>query len=662
MTNPLLVCLYYWLIFLSLTIICSALNEVCLLGSYVTSAKSSSVRSSNNLVTITLNLEFDYTKEISIQNLVISIAQERPIIVSPGAAYLINTRKPEINIAYRREDLISWAASKPPIPLQFTYQDYRDISKQYLEWKQFGSPLNIAADCSPMFIYEADSYVPLADNTHLRVLYHNSIRCLENVRLSSNNLFDSVTGFLQRNLLFHSNIISATFTNNILFEFTMDGYVYISHTEPVRPPDGNLVLKFTRDSTIKTRLSTGPFITERPQKDLSPIVFNEACETFASKGIYEAHKSGITRPKPFRSFFADSSSPDKYFGAISPEFQMEQYFEHFSIQRGNDPKPRFRLSELVNAPRGFTLEASANSVFGKGNIPNHWIMRKEGEELMYYNQLNSSGILCTYEYRKLILPDDITLWTTCKKVVSLYGFWYTLHNYDQNIIQDQAPWNFLEGFKWPIDAMHFDERSGEFWFFSRVFTLIRAVPKDKNNCNIIDLNIIDTAHVDLFFGHKCNGIPIGIEPGDTSQPCLEDSATIAAVPRTSFPLMLTLFIGLAVTIIVAIGLVFAFRRNGETKPRVIYSTSKSDSLRLHQNSHPISQKSPEPAFQSMKTSTDATMSKAPLLSEALGNTRTKSVASNKGRSPKTPKTPKTPKKSVKISPRKASPIKKSTVS
>lgn len=106
-----------------------------------------------------------------------------------------------------------------------------------------------------------------------------------------------------------------------------------------------------------------------------------------------------------------------------------------------------------------------------------------------------------------IYPDDITHWTKCKKVVSFYGFMYSLHEYNDNILTKPTIWHILpkEHFLFPIDAVH--SNGDEFWFFIKLTTVMvfKVNSSDCSKLNFIKKRILN---IEQLFSNSSKSVMI----------------------------------------------------------------------------------------------------------------------------------------------------------
>lgn len=107
-----------------------------------------------------------------------------------------------------------------------------------------------------------------------------------------------------------------------------------------------------------------------------------------------------------------------------------------------------------------------------------------------YNLSDSRDSLRPYED---IIPDDITYWSACKKIVSFYGFMYVLHNHGENIITSKGIWGILPEryFDYPIEAVHAD--GDNFYFFVKATTLYHAYV-DPTDCRELRMLKVSRNH------------------------------------------------------------------------------------------------------------------------------------------------------------------------
>lgn len=106
--------------------------------------------------------------------------------------------------------------------------------------------------------------------------------------------------------------------------------------------------------------------------------------------------------------------------------------------------------------------------------------------------LVESRIITNFTHNFLLpIPNDITHWQKCRKIVSLYGYLYTLHDLEDDILSLRKVAQSLPSITdYPIVAMHADADS-KFWFLSMNTELVQ-VYFDTNNCGTLqkDVNIL----------------------------------------------------------------------------------------------------------------------------------------------------------------------------
>lgn len=169
-------------------------------------------------------------------------------------------------------------------------------------------------------------------------------------------------------------------------------------------------------------------------------------------------------------------------------------------------------SELAETSRSTRKSWKKRGIFGKlENILAMTIYSPEGKtsrcHILYKSNMFetivgyiNSNIDADYNTDEAIMkanspiPDDVVYWSTCKKIVSFYGFMYALHDHKRNILEDEAWWNILpqEHFEYPIEAVHAD--GNNFYFFLKVSTLYHVVVEPSNFCKELKVLSVSKNH------------------------------------------------------------------------------------------------------------------------------------------------------------------------
>lgn len=624
-------------------------DQVCLVSPYVTAA-SVKVDGHN----LTLSLDIDFSERLLVDGVEIGGNKaDGTMTINGSGARTIRASDPG-DIVYRK-DLIECPRGLKE--LEYTRDDYMRDAHDYLKKAlETSRPYDIIKDCSLLYIYEADFYVPLQGRDYLQVLYHNSMVCyrvlLDPCKYNTSSPSDLV--LLNGNSRFRpANIISASYSNKFLFELTPEGVVLIYNFAPGKEPSEKNPLG---DPQFRTHLP----ITAIPTSNaFNAIIGDPSCagqlKNYHDQMQYRITASDINEFKPFSSVFfsfddnglvgiLQHSERDR---GVSGGVVLNRLRRHMEIRSTDIGLPgvtddfKIEVAAIWKFPR---ITRSSDPLLD--SLPNHFFMRHINENRVLYfkvppKPLNENLSIIGSQYDNYIIPDDVTLWIGCKKVVSFYGFYYTLHEYGDNILEVPAKFQLLDQklTRWPINAVH--ASSNQFLFFTKDLKVVGVDIANGPDCSqLIVVGEPRVFHLSNYFGGLCYL--------DRQNFCFPNDRTITRKQVTHhIPLILLISIGMIITIVVTIILVAVFKNFG-TEGQTVFSRSRSS----HSSGgvEVVSAPTRPPVAPIQKP---PQISQVPLMSEASDFKTIESRGQLKPMSKRTPPR-KTPPKS---SPRKASPIK-----
>lgn len=165
------------------------------------------------------------------------------------------------------------------------------------------------------------------------------------------------------------------------------------------------------------------------------------------------------------------SVPNTGFGSPDPELDFNQ---------GNKyPANDYTLEAMSFRSYGMNKPIDVRLIFtGKKKRTRLYL----GYEYTY--DFTNPRVIANHTSQDLtLIPDDITHWPMCDKIVSLYGYVYTIHNMNENILEDRSFTHALSLKPvFPIVAIH-AEADDCFWFLSLQNQVIRAYASSALSCN-----------------------------------------------------------------------------------------------------------------------------------------------------------------------------------
>lgn len=459
-------------------------------------------------------VNYDYTAEIS--NL--SYAEYR-LFSTPATRVRILTREKDTQITYTSANYPDPKDPKLSRHASFTKSDYfREAKRIYdrlgLE-KRLGRLVEVAPLCSPAYIYNSDLIIPLKEKgvqlySHLKS--HGYISCYKDYRLPMERLIISHDGY---NLFKHNRryngIVATAYSNfKILHAFADGAIMAEALTEKLSAPGAW--------RTPKVSLTSGP--GKRADKsNATTILSSPACYERLRKVKFETRQSYIDfdSSRPFRTLtqaINGSANKDFFVAEAADESVFHRYHTDNAGQRKRTVwKHRgvFVSNELSKDSHLFLVSSMA--IFENKGLNRVQAIFRSAENITHIFYVNSEirpdysvkggdGGMIAIKANRMAEPDDITYWSSCERIVSFFGFMYSLHHFKANIFEEPAKWNILSEklFDYPIEAVHAD--GDTFYFFTKSSTVYRMVANSRTSCTKLHFTNKTMMHVSEFLGFK----------------------------------------------------------------------------------------------------------------------------------------------------------------
>lgn len=561
-----------------------ATGEVCLYKPYITGIRNLNVTLDKHLASrnktkyaqrfyndklynVSMELELDYTTLMTVSNLTVQFSPGNPVV----------SKNDKFKITYKGKqkpsDFIYAGLIKP---------DLKQTKTKYLErLNEFYNINKLASKPSPALgmikVCQVKIFNTMVKKKEEYYGYLDSSKCV---------VKQNLTGWSELTQDIVKNIVSAAYADPLTFEMTADGDIYVEGIEPV---NDLLVSQFCK-------------------KELKNLITVHLTDPSA---IEDYHRS-----KPFRSITKltqntyltlDQSTRKNILNLTS--WTRSNFSDPYV--KGNNQYQQFSKNpQLIN----WTLEAISSLPY-LNNSQAHLIFRYQwNETIAYFRNVSLEQVnllkMSTSDRAEYPVPDDITHWTCCKKIVSVYGWLYTLHNYNQHIFKDSSNWFIFDAnwFDHKIQAIHAE--ADEFMFFTKATTVI-VMRANSRNCNRLELSNKRVMHVRQLFNYLPKQIYIEGRyfensvwlPQFSSVPWTKRDLTTLNPTCSSMETSLTwlyVLIGIFSTFSVAIILLVIILRRSSVEKTVIYSRrSKSPNTVTVRSA--LKSKSSLPLFSQLKS-------------------------------------------------------------
>lgn len=480
--------------------------QVCLVAPYFTSIyhidrEITTLPNNAQLYNFTLRTILNYETKITIRNLLLKRSaenQNNPTL--PGLEWIPNEMRFEltnddfhIDDVYYIQDRIS-----PSKPIDsYSKSDYwKNLRFFYNDLGEKKMPaIQVIKSCSPAYIYDADCMIDVVhNNVYFHIMYKKSLRC---ARTNSDNdnrrPIESYSRTPLDTWTVMKTLSSVIYSPPFIFKFSYDGTFEIVNMQYNITP--NSIVNYMTQLVHTERFiyeplntnSLGPMHTipslvcHKHIDQLSKIVSNSVREDMKFRKPIET----ITKISPNSYIFVTAFGPQTYRldrDDLNNGFHIANdrldwltavdvntiSIEAFSIA-DDDKNNQNPIKEIITVLYDFNR---AKSIFCKGNI------NLNTRQLTFSSRSESVGYT---------IPDDIAHWKDCKKIVSVYGFLYSLHEYNDNILIDEGKWLLFEEelFEFPIEAMHID--GNELLIISKQTTLF-VFDIDQYHCESLSLS------------------------------------------------------------------------------------------------------------------------------------------------------------------------------
>lgn len=489
-------------------------TELCLFHPYVTSIAVSLNQTVNsnkqNQTEMNIRLRLNYYGDVDIKNAV----RTNTTLNLGGRVESFNGRS---DIWFAADSNPLYRVERPIINdkkeyYNFSKADYLttlDAHYKDLKLSTASKPASeVIKPCSRAFIYDTDYFVPSGRDTLVHVIYHKHERCyakktktdLTNVARNSYNDYKPDKNKKYR----FSNVIAATYYSPYVFEVLSSGLFAIhEYDETSKPKDDNPLGGYPLEKSVYILGSMPSSLQKSYQKHY--IANSEFCQKEADK---------IPKfSKQFIDLELDGPPPrtltkfnDKTYAVVpSNQALQDQHkyvlWEYDGSHKRYSRKKHRRVDIMVSGI--CTIEAWALLQIDETHSRSQMFIYCEDSFLtMYYSHKSiqlidfDKELTATSNHSSYVSPDDITYWTTCKKIVSLYGFLYTMHEYDDDIIKTPSKWFKLDEkqFDFPIEAMH--SEGDQFWFLMKQNTIL-MMQADSSDCKSNQLNLKKISYTKL---------------------------------------------------------------------------------------------------------------------------------------------------------------------
>lgn len=526
-----------------------ATGEVCLHRPYITGLRIlgpfnviyNVTTSMMDYVNVAFELELDYT---TILTVVTSFQYAAKDLGSMNFSIKVKDDIYINNFGVRNE--IVYAESDDP-GLRQTKKKYREGLNQFYVEKRLASrtsPAHNMIELCRVSIFNTMIRINYPNTELSHIAYLDISRCYW-----KRSKWESV--FLKANEIRSKNIVSAAFEYPLLFEITADGGIYIKENHPTH---------------INTLIGDHLFRSKICKREIERINIRDpsAIEDY-------------NRPKPFRSItqlnhdeyltVLPQSNPDEMDLRLWIKIKSSGAYEMTSLYYGFFNNPLLKY---------WSLEA-ISSLPDPNNSHAHLIFFNRGDNSVGYiqnvNLANPDSLNIRWIYKPPLAPDDIAHWTTCERIISVYGFLYTMHKYDEHIFIDASRWFIFDEdwFDFKIEAMH--ATGDEFMFFTKATTVIlmKANPK---NCDKLELSNKRVMHLRQLFNFSPKQFYTEGRYFDGKQwvPPLEWVPPIYHETSLSW---LYILIGVVCTIGVLLIMLVIVLRRSQREQTVIFSRSRS---------------------------------------------------------------------------------------
>lgn len=605
----------------------SSSKQICIQSPFVTSAATRVqwVNEAQSRASVELDIELNYESRIKIEHIFIEKVSDTKIIYETEetiSTYMGASSSNEPPVL-RRDQVKLYNGTI--VELEYDINDYKQEAKRIRDFRP-SAKLEDISFCDQLFIFQADYWVPLGTGNFLQVLYHDAIRCYRQVNRTedarNNNGLRPVPLFPSNRR--QTNIISAAYEKRILFEFTADGLIIISHFKRGQEPNLSNPLGVVYNRRIlwltpmvggeptnffRPELSTGEFFIKDP-------VCRE--QLAGENGRYDkmSHYE-LLRPKPYRTVFGfDKNSLNYRFGLS---------VSHYDLSNANDPDRMLDLgpNQLPKEDHGLlllmnsgvfnfnilSLEATVNEhlpvqynlhVPNPNSVSNHLLFRNKLNYRVAYIQMGptnglKAGNMIQLPYSELefqAIPDDIAYRHGCNQIVLLMGLTYSLIPTDRNIMTEVSSIQILDYpfLNTPIDAMH-STPQGIFEFYTRSRTLIRARDLHAQGCQSLHLEFLDEMPIVHIYKPDIKLYPEG-----------------SYIARHSSYLIWVIFAACSAILILVVAVILCVRSNQRSVGSIIiYSSSQRNQRNLLQN--PPMEANKDPGFPGLISMPYATKSK-----------------------------------------------------
>lgn len=447
--------------------------------------------------------------------------------------------------------------------------------------------LELFRPCSKLLIFTADFSFKIEPDKVVKVLYHKATRCRKIIS-TPNSTIGEVTEYLNvLNLPLKTNIIAAAYSERIIFELDHQQILYIRPLlgEPTYDnPFGDLT---DLDLMIKYDLFMTPLMR-------ASIVYSGMCHfqlnelrNVAKDLLFSAELDGwftlSTLTRLNRTAFIGSLSgnfsetrtalysqgPNNSLGLFIAEPIL--WFTHPEAKMRNY---LWAMSIVVDSQSNLRVVA----VFDISGAPRR--------ELIYFNtklERKFDVLLVPSEHPSTLVdmepPDDVAHWSSCKKVVSFYGFMYGLHNYTDDIFLTPTRWQQLDQthFDYPIETVHAE--GDEFWFTFKNGQVMMMIA-DSSNCSTLSLKFYQKVHIRQALGENPTNLNLPGRYYSSKRkqwiPSMQFVPPMKTVASSSIPPFVYIICGvLAGIIILALALTYLCRSLSHQPAQIVYSNSRS---------------------------------------------------------------------------------------
>lgn len=298
-----------------------------------------------------------------------------------------------------------------------------------------------------------------------------------------------------------SLVVAEGYTENYLFQFD-------AH-------DNLLITKYSNESELlrdKVLFNNANVNSEKYTTNFLNLTKNPSCQEMHKRLLKLSQKVRAVHDviKPLKSLTGlDSATyymlPSKL-SVVGDEESIKVI--HQPDYEVGAPDPEFGFNIRSKFPAyDYSLEAMSFCSFGyKKPIDIRLIFTGKKKRKRLYltyqssNDFKKTTLISNHSSSLTLIPDDITHWPMCDRIVALYGYAYTIHNLDENILENNKVAQVLPlKLGAPIVAIHADP-DDLFWFVTMQTRVFRAYAISSMSCTTLNFGPMKETSLAHAFG------------------------------------------------------------------------------------------------------------------------------------------------------------------